>query len=178
MPDIIFDCPQCNRPLKVDESGAGLLVDCPECAKKIQIPASAKSVPATAPATPPPLTKACPYCGEQILEVAKKCKHCGEILNQAKEVGGILPEKREAILKIHTNPTLAPTGIPSDSVARCPKCGCTSIQGAKAGYSVKKGCLGLLLWPIVGPLSLFCGACGKNKMYSHCLKCGHKWKHG
>ena len=23
-------------------------------------------------------TKACPYCGEQILKAAKKCKHCGE----------------------------------------------------------------------------------------------------
>lgn len=25
-------------------------------------------------------TRACPYCGEEILVVAKKCKHCGEFL--------------------------------------------------------------------------------------------------
>ncbi|MCF0186724.1 MAG: hypothetical protein HUJ98_09600 [Bacteroidaceae bacterium] len=26
-------------------------------------------------------TKKCPYCGGEILEVAKKCKHCGRWLN-------------------------------------------------------------------------------------------------
>jgi uncharacterized membrane protein YdbT with pleckstrin-like domain len=26
-------------------------------------------------------TKRCPYCGEEILLIAKKCKHCGEFLN-------------------------------------------------------------------------------------------------
>ena len=24
----------------------------------------------------------CPYCGEEILAVAKKCKHCGEWLDE------------------------------------------------------------------------------------------------
>lgn len=28
-----------------------------------------------------PQIKPCPFCGEQIMETAKKCKHCGEFLN-------------------------------------------------------------------------------------------------
>jgi len=28
--------------------------------------------------------KACKYCGEAILETAKKCKHCGEFLDGTK----------------------------------------------------------------------------------------------
>jgi hypothetical protein len=30
--------------------------------------------------------KNCPYCGEEILAVAKKCKHCGEWLGEEKEI--------------------------------------------------------------------------------------------
>lgn len=30
------------------------------------------------------ITKTCPYCGEEILAIAKKCKHCGEWLNTDK----------------------------------------------------------------------------------------------
>jgi hypothetical protein len=37
--------------------------------------------PALAPA--PPETRPCPFCGEPILAIAKKCKHCGEMLDPA-----------------------------------------------------------------------------------------------
>ena len=37
--------------------------------------------------------KSCPYCGEEILAVAKKCKHCGEWLNNnEKELKSEVPE--------------------------------------------------------------------------------------
>jgi uncharacterized membrane protein YvbJ len=33
-------------------------------------------------------TKKCPYCSEEILATAKKCKHCGEWLEESKERKG------------------------------------------------------------------------------------------
>ena len=33
-------------------------------------------------------TKSCPFCGEEIVSAAKKCKHCGEWLNSEKMQGG------------------------------------------------------------------------------------------
>lgn len=36
-------------------------------------------------------TKACPYCGEQILPAAIKCKHCGSALTGSPAVGSVTP---------------------------------------------------------------------------------------
>lgn len=48
-------------------------------------------------------TKRCPYCGEEILAVAKKCKHCGEWLDKEEtKACGICGEK------IPANTTICP----------------------------------------------------------------------
>lgn len=41
--DIIFDCPNCEQELAVDESGAGSEIECPSCGSKITIPGTAPS---------------------------------------------------------------------------------------------------------------------------------------
>ena len=49
-------------------------------------------------------TKTCPYCGGEILEVAKKCKHCGHWLNDNQ------PKVEEAP-KVETKLTASPTPV-------------------------------------------------------------------
>ena len=49
-------------------------------------PALTNLAPAAAPAATEPdpePTKRCPFCGEVILAIARKCKHCGEFLDRA-----------------------------------------------------------------------------------------------
>jgi len=98
---IPFKCPTCGAVGHVPSSAAGLHIGCPKCKALLEVPkqAGVADVPRSAPySSPPPVRKppgaskaadqpaglthaACPYCGEQILAHAKKCKHCGEILD-------------------------------------------------------------------------------------------------
>lgn len=62
-----------------------------------------------------------------------------------------------------------------DNVARCPKCGSTSITANKKGFSLAKGALGVAT---VGAYGAIAAGHGKNKVIVTCLKCGHQWKPG
>lgn len=54
--DIIFNCPNCEQELAVDQSGAGSSIECPNCSQTITIPASSnpKVTTGSLPAVPPP----------------------------------------------------------------------------------------------------------------------------
>jgi hypothetical protein len=51
----------------------------------------------------PQSTKACEFCGEQILAVAKKCKHCGSMLDgSAPPLQGVVVKGIDAFAEYHT----------------------------------------------------------------------------
>ncbi len=53
--DIVFNCPNCDQELAVDQSGAGTQIDCPSCGENITIPSSGKvTTGSLPPVTPPP----------------------------------------------------------------------------------------------------------------------------
>ena len=58
--DIVFNCPNCEQELAVDQTGAGSQIDCPACGEKITIPSTAKvttsALPTPAAPAPAPST--------------------------------------------------------------------------------------------------------------------------
>ncbi len=54
--DIVFNCPNCDQEMAVDQSGAGSEIDCPSCGEKITIPSSGKVTTGSLPAVAPPTT--------------------------------------------------------------------------------------------------------------------------
>jgi len=117
--DTKFNCPHCNQKLEVPQDMLGQVIDCPTCNRKIQLlaaelpkpkPKSADVLPpaSSTPSQPSPQglkdSRPCPFCGETILSVAKKCKHCGEFLD---------PKERR-----HIEASRMVTGIPLQSKKR------------------------------------------------------------
>ncbi len=91
----------CGRNLKAKDEAAGKTGKCPACGNPVSFPrlddgfddflselpisndgGSETAEPDDLPAEPA-ATKTCSLCGEEILAVAKKCKHCGEFLDQS-----------------------------------------------------------------------------------------------
>jgi DNA-directed RNA polymerase subunit M/transcription elongation factor TFIIS len=89
---MILTCPTCGSKAKAPEDAASRKVKCRRCGVAFQV---AGPVVPPAVRVRPPDSQAehrsdaegeaertqCPYCSEIILTTARKCKHCGEILD-------------------------------------------------------------------------------------------------
>lgn len=124
MSDFTFKCPYCQQSIEAPEEMRGTVSECPSCNVKIKIPVQQafpraklqsaslpqpqkKNVFIKKPASPnlaSSKTRACPFCGEEILSIAIKCKHCSSDLWKSDRAfsststGGILAKLREGVL--------------------------------------------------------------------------------
>lgn len=108
-----------------------------------------------------------------------------KILDKKSNKERVIKEKQERKAEMerlrNAGRTVSPYKQPSNqpvqdnNIARCPKCGSTSLSANKKGFSLAKGAVGVATVGVYGAVA---AGLGKNKVLVTCLKCGHQWKAG
>jgi predicted RNA-binding Zn-ribbon protein involved in translation (DUF1610 family) len=159
-------CPSCGTKLRAPDNTAGREAKCPKCGESVNIggvtpepPPVVKvyTPPVAAVYTPPagqgvevapePEKKACPFCGETVLAVARKCKHCGETIDvplhaaevRAAPVASVDVEPDyppvRAVACPHCGRAMSQDGRLASQVVACPHCGGAVLMPPPAAVS-------------------------------------------
>jgi len=169
---ISFHCRSCRAKITIPDGAAGRWVTCPACQSKVVVPGemvdtATRSQPvATLPQAIPvhPLeirqTKECPLCNESILIAARKCKHCGEIIDPALRFQ-IEQAKPQQIIQVITNNDNASQSV-ADATAKAAST--SKAVAISDGTATLAGCAILLaLFGFCGLTYMGCAALSKKE---------------
>ena len=146
-----INCPDCGRSCFVSGSQRGRVrIECLNCGTRFFAdtgkegadqfessvqPQMKSGLPNTSTLSRP-ATKRCPFCGEEILSVAIKCKHCGEFLNgKSPSRTGSTGNSVSGIVKMHFS---APTIIRFKCTVRAEGHEYTCKQGETLRFPMTK----------------------------------------
>jgi DNA-directed RNA polymerase subunit RPC12/RpoP len=104
--DIVFNCPNCEQELAVDQSGAGSQIECPSCNESITIPAGNKvTTGPLPPVTPPPAAEKTPTPAPKValnLKVPMRDKPTELLIDKPKPPLEVVQKGAGKRLRIHT----------------------------------------------------------------------------
>ncbi|WP_125139934.1 zinc ribbon domain-containing protein [Clostridium transplantifaecale] len=159
-------CPYCNNMMPDDS------VFCSECGKRLQQEVTELVQDNII---------LCPVCGSENQKGSNFCTNCRSPLSEyalQKQSQQNELQARSAQLKMQAmslkaqQEQLELQQQQYASMAKCPKCGSTSLSGNKKGFGIGKAVVGAAL---VGPLGLVAGNIGAKKVRVTCLNCGKKF---
>ena len=107
--DIVFNCPNCDQEMAVDQSGVGSEIECPSCGEHITIPSSGKVTTGSLPAvTPPPVANVSPIAASAAakvplhLKVPVRDKPGESLIDKPKPVLAAVQKGAGKKMRIHT----------------------------------------------------------------------------
>ena len=105
--DIVFNCPNCEQELAVDQSGAGSQIECPSCGESIMIPAgpgkvTTGSLPVAPPVAPSTISSSAAAKVEMHLKVPVHDKPAESLISKAKPPLEVVQKGSGKRLRIRT----------------------------------------------------------------------------
>lgn len=161
-------CLNCNATIADDS------IFCSSCGKRV-LPEAENTLPI-------PNSRQCPNCGFIVPDDANFCTNCQTPLSdtaieQVKQQTMFKAQQAQFQMQAMTlkvqQEQLELQQKQYASMAKCPRCGSTSLSGNKKGFGIGKAVVGAAL---VGPIGLVAGNIGAKKVNVTCLNCGKKFK--